>query len=243
VNAGCTAPHECGTRLGWAAQKWVYSGGVSEMNAGASRLTPKGRATRERILSTASDLILRNGIHGTLIEDVRKAAGVSGSQMTHYFHDKQTLVKAVIAFQAQNTLDNHRQPELENLDNFAAWRLWAKMILANQAQRGFQGGCEFGSLAGQLVESDPETRADLADGYQRWLELFRKGLLSMRDRGDLRRDADPEALALRTLSSMQGGMLLSQTLREEAPLREALRAAVAHIESFATDPDQLPTAY
>lgn len=212
------------------------------MNTGASRLTPKGRATRERILRTASDLILRNGINGTLIEDVRRAAGVSGSQMTHYFHDKQTLVKAVVAFQAQNTLNDHSQPVLENLDNFAAWRLWAKMVLANQTRREFQGGCEFGSLAGQLVESDPEIRADLADGYQRWLELFRKGLLSMRDRGDLRRDADPEALALATLAAMQGGMLLTQTLRQAAPLREALDAAVAHIESFAADPDRLPAS-
>jgi AcrR family transcriptional regulator len=215
---------------------------MAETNVGGAHLTAKGRATRERILRVASELILRNGVAGTQIDDVRKAAGVSGSQMTHYFHDKQTLLKAVVAFQTQYTLDTHRSPALEHLDSVAAWRLWARLLLDKHVRRGFRGGCEFGSLAGQLVESDPEMRAELADGYLKWLELFRKGLLAMRDRGDLRDDADPEALALSTLAIAQGGILLSQTLRAEAPLREALETALARIEGYAADPAALAAA-
>lgn len=55
----------------------------------------------------------------------------------------------------------------------------------NQRQAEYVGGCRFGSLAGQLVESDDDTRADLAQRFVRWLELFRDGLRAMRDRGDL----------------------------------------------------------
>lgn len=200
------------------------------------RLTAKGRATRARILAVAANLILQNGVTGTQIEDVRTAAGVSGSQMTHYFQDKRTLVKEVIEWQAQSTLDAHQTPELGRLDTFQAWRLWARLITEKQEARGFRGGCEFGSLAGQLVESDTTTRTDLAAGYQRWITLFRDGLTAMRDRGDLRPDTDPHALALATLGAMQGGMLLAQTLRDAAPLRAALTAAVERIESFATAP-------
>ena len=58
----------------------------------AARLTKKGRATKERIVSAAADLIFEYGVAGTSIEDVRRAAGVSGSQMAHYFHDKRRLV-------------------------------------------------------------------------------------------------------------------------------------------------------
>jgi hypothetical protein len=83
------------------------------------------------------------------------------------------------------------------------------------------------------VESSAETRADLADGYERLLEVFRRGLEAMRDRGDLREDADPDALAQALLGAMQGGLLLSQTLRRAAPLRDSLDAAMAHLESFA----------
>ena len=191
-------------------------------------LTAKGRATRERILAVAAELVLRQGVAGTHLDDVRRAAGVSGSQLTHYFRDKQTLIDDVIAWQADLTLEG--EPVL---DSFDAWRRWADQVVARQAARKFEGGCDFGSLAGQLAETSPGTRARLADGYDRWLEHFRHNLDTMRDQGLLRPDADPDSLANMMLAAMQGGVLLSQTLRRPDPLRDSLDAALARLVSFA----------
>ena len=199
----------------------------------APRLTKKGQATRERILQAAADLILERGVHATGIDDVRRAAGVSGSQMTHYFHDKRCLVAAVVAWQSATNLANHTQPALGRLDSFAALHTWARLLLERQEQQHYVGGCQFGSLAGQLVESDPEVRSDLADGFRSLIGLFTTGLRAMRDRGDLRPEADPEHLARLLVSAMQGGLLLTQTLRSPEPLRDALAGAIAHVESFA----------
>jgi AcrR family transcriptional regulator len=41
-----------------------------------------------------------NGAANTSFEDVRKAAKASGSQMSHYFADKRSLIRAVIAHQS-----------------------------------------------------------------------------------------------------------------------------------------------
>ena len=41
------------------------------------RLTPKGRATRERIVVAAAQLMYDHGVAGTSLGDVQKAAGVS----------------------------------------------------------------------------------------------------------------------------------------------------------------------
>lgn len=199
-------------------------------------LTAKGRATRARILAVAANLVLTHGVAGTQIEDVRKAAGVSGSQMTHYFRDKRTLIKDVIAWQADKMLQLPQGPEL---DSFAAWQRWAELVVERQTARHFQGGCDFGSLAGQLVESDDETRGDLAAGFERWLELCRRGLDSMRARGDLREDADTDVLAQSLLAALQGGLLLTQTLRRADPLRNSLDAALTYLGSYA-DPGRRP---
>ena len=43
----------------------------------AHRLTPKGRATRERIVGAAAQLMYDHGVAGTSLGDVQKAAGVS----------------------------------------------------------------------------------------------------------------------------------------------------------------------
>src|ERR1700753_3369465 len=45
-----------------------------------SRLTPQGRATRERIVKVAADLIFRQGGAGTSIDDVRTAGARGGAQ-------------------------------------------------------------------------------------------------------------------------------------------------------------------
>jgi len=198
------------------------------------RLTPKGRATRERIIEAAADLMFRQGVAGTSIDDVRKATGVSGSQMTHYFRDKRSLVRAVIAWQADTVIGLHRQPALGRLDTFGALDRWAELNIARQREQHCQGGCRFGSLAGELAETDAETRAGLAAGFTRWEALFRDGLQAMRDRGDLRPDADPDQLAAGLLASLQGGTLLTQTTREISHLEAALKTALDHIRSYAT---------
>jgi AcrR family transcriptional regulator len=197
------------------------------------RLTAKGRATRDRIVRTAAGLIFAQGVVGTSIDDVRKAAGVSGSQMTHYFRDKRSLIRAVISWQRDTVIGLHEQPALGRLDSFEALDLWAELTIARQRELNCEGGCGFGSLAGELAMSDDETRADLAEGFGRWENLFRQGLTAMRDRGDLRPDADPGELAASLLASLQGGMLLTKTTRDIRPLEAALKAALDHVKSYA----------
>jgi len=87
-------------------------------------LTRKGQATRERILEAATELIGLHGVAGTSTEDVRKAAGVSGSQLYHYFDSKQALIRAVITRQADAPLVPG-QPIMGVLDSFDALRAWA----------------------------------------------------------------------------------------------------------------------
>ncbi len=71
------------------------------------RLTAKGARTRARIVEEAAALIHERGVAGTTLEDVKVAAEVSGSQMYHYFPDKNDLVQAVIDYQA-DTIVSHQ---------------------------------------------------------------------------------------------------------------------------------------
>jgi hypothetical protein len=78
--------------------------------------------------------------------------------------------------------------------------------------------------------------AGLAEGFRKWLSLFQQGLEAMKATGELRADADPGGLAYALLGTMQGGMLLTQTLRTIEPLEAAFDTVLARVASFATDP-------
>ena len=67
---------------------------------GPQKLTSKGQTTRGRILRQAAELIYARGVRATNNELLRRAAGVSGSQLTHYFPDKESLVLASAALAA-----------------------------------------------------------------------------------------------------------------------------------------------
>ena len=200
-------------------------------DAPTTRLTRKGQATRDRIVTAAAQLMFTRGVAGTSTDDVQAAAGVNTSQIYHYFGDKRNLVRAVIAFQTQALLDA-QQPLLSKLDSMTALRAWRDVLVAMQQARQCQGGCPIGSLASELAEHDPQARDELAAGFRRWEDAIGAGLRAMHERGDLRPEADPDQLALATLAAVQGGLLLTQTRRDTLALEAGLDAVLAHIESF-----------
>jgi TetR/AcrR family transcriptional repressor of nem operon len=196
------------------------------------KFTAKGTLTRSRIIEAAAELVFGCGVARTSIEDVQLRAGVSASQMYHYFTDKGDLIRAVIAYQTDGILEAQR-PVLDELDSFEALERWRDLLIDMQEQRDCVGGCPIGSIAAELADLDSRARADLVDSFERWEAPIRAGLARMRGRGDLRPDTDTDALALALLTALQGGLLLTQTRRNTTPLRAGLDAVLAHIATHA----------
>ena len=208
--------------------------GTSELKPAAAdspRLTRKGRGTYERIVAAAAALMFKKGVAGTTTQDVQAAAGVSASQVYHYFADKRALVRAVIAHQTDAVLAA-QEPLLSQLDTIESLQAWRDQVVAIQRSLNCEGGCPIGSLGAEIAEVDPEARAEVAAGFARWETPIRQGLTAMHARGELRKDADPGKLALGLLAALQGGLLLTQIRRDTAALEAALDLAIDHIRSL-----------
>ena len=200
------------------------------------RLTAKGRATRDRIVKAAAELILRDGLSALNMDALRKAASVSGSQLAHYFTDKGALIRAIVARQTTVVLDFHRQPRLAELDTFDDFERWIDLNMRYLRRIGYSGTPTYHGLAGQLGKSDSATRATLAAGYAQWIELLENAIRRMKDHDVLVAHADPRKLALVIVSAHQGGATLAFTYRAEWPHADAVRFAVNYLRVFATDP-------
>jgi len=194
---------------------------MSTASSSPRRLTRKGQETRQRIVEAAADLVFKQGVAHTTIEDVRAASDVSSSQLYHYFDDKPALVRAVIEHQADTIVGGQETFDLSSLNGLRAWRDW---VIEHQRELNCSGGCPIGSLGGELAETDPEARAEVSDGFKRWETTIQNGLRQMHARGRLTPKAHPDTLALALLAALQGGLLLTQIERDTKPLEAALDA-------------------
>jgi AcrR family transcriptional regulator len=194
--------------------------------------TRRGQASRERIVASAADLVGARGVHGTSLEDVLAGARASKSQLYHYFHDKEDLVRAVVARQTERVL-GAQMPLLEELESWAAIAGWFDALVALQDQLRCVGGCPIGSLASELADHDEAARRDLVASFDRWEGYLCRGLARMQGRGKLVAQADPATLAMAVMAGIQGGLLLTKTRKTSHPLRVALDAAMVYLRSFA----------
>jgi TetR/AcrR family transcriptional repressor of nem operon len=199
-------------------ENW-YRGDVENEARDRPRLTPKGERTRSRIVEAAAQLISERGVAGATLDDIRSRAGVSGSQLSHYFAGKDELVQAVIDYQAGTITGNQQQADLGRPEGLQAWR---DSVIAQVKSSEGKGGCPLGSLAGQLAETDAQARALIAAGFGQWSAAISDGLRRLHDTGHLPNGTDPDDLAVTLLAALQGGLLLAQVQRDTRPLETAI---------------------
>jgi len=193
------------------------------------KLTAKGRATRERIVAAASELMLQNGVARTTIEDIQEAAAISTSQMYHYFADKNDLVAAVIDFQTDQVL-GVQQLGLDRIECVQDLYRWRDIMVNTVRGLGGAGGCPIGSMASELSECDPVARARLARSFAQWENMIHDGLVTVAARSKLAEGTDVDQIALALLAGIQGGLLLSQVRRDTAPLAAAVDTMIEHLK-------------
>ncbi|GAA0517434.1 TetR family transcriptional regulator [Paractinoplanes deccanensis] len=160
---------------------------------------------RERLVSSAADLMHRRGVSATSLADVAHRADVPPGNVYYYFKTKDELVRAVLA--AQTLQVTAMTEELGALPGpverlKALTSRWDEMrdVVARY-------GCPFGSLASELDRRDDGLDRDAAGPMRRLLD-WAAG--QFRELGC----EDPDDLATALLAGIQGGALLAATLRE-----------------------------
>lgn len=201
---------------------------------GAPPTTERGRATRQRIVAAAREVVAERGASAASLDEVGARASASRSQLYHYFDDKNDLLKAVA--EATNEIVLGGQAKLfADLGTWDGLVRWTNALVALQVQRGGEGGCPIANLLGQLGEQHEQIRTVLTSGFDRWEAHIRDGLAAMITSGGLRPDTDVHWLAASTLASLQGGLVLTQARRDPEALRGALDGALALINTYRTE--------
>ncbi|MFG1706753.1 TetR/AcrR family transcriptional regulator [Nonomuraea sp. M3C6] len=183
-------------------------------------LTPKGQATRARIVEGAAEVLREQGVAITTLDDIRLRTGTSKSQLFHYFPDgKDALLLAVAQYEADRVLDD-QQPHLGCLDSWDAWYRWRDAVVERYESQGDQ--CPLGSLFLQVGRSTPGARGIVVELLRKWQEALAEGIRALQRNGRLPMSFDVDETAAALLAAVQGGVSIMLSTGESTHLRAAL---------------------
>lgn len=135
-------------------------------------------ATRKRILATASNLFLKNGISNTAVADVMAALGLTIGGFYRHFQSKEQLVAESIGTAFEQLLSF--------FDNLASGKspreaidLIVQCYLRQHRNPDSIILCPMANLSSELRYADDQTKAAITEGYSRFVKMFASLLIRL----------------------------------------------------------------
>jgi AcrR family transcriptional regulator len=147
-----------------------------------------------RMIRAAIQLIARQGYTKTTLAQVGKEAGYSGGLVSHHFGSKEGLLRELVGRIASRFYGDQIQPATEGRAGLAALAATADTYLNELVVREDRMRALYvlmGEALGPVPEID-EVFAELNKSFRKTArDLIQEGM----DRGEIRRDLDPDAEA------------------------------------------------
>lgn len=160
----------------------------------------RAERTRNAILDAAAEVFDKRGFNGASLSDILAKAGVTKGALYFHFSSKEELARAIIEEQWAwdlPPLDDGRSIQtLIDLTHAFAHHLQSDVRVR----------------ASNRLVSEANFSAPAPEVYQRWLAIVHEILVSAHARGDLKKEWDPEKVALWIGGAFLGIQTMSEVL-------------------------------
>ncbi len=189
--------------------------------------TTKGQRTRERIVERAALLFNTRGVAGASMADISEATGLEKGGVYNHFATKEELAIAAFEYGAGVVLARI-DAALASQDS-ALGKLRAVLDLYRGSMPAFfAGGCPIMNTAIEADDTNPAMRRRARETFDRWRRAVEAVVEAGIASGELRATVDARAVAIVSLSSIEGGVMLATLYKSRAPLH----AAVEHLDAY-----------
>jgi len=185
----------------------------------------KGEETRTRILDVAEAAVLQKGFGGTSIEELIAETGITKSGFFYHFRDKNELAKALLNRYIEN--DERIYDEIFSRardlvdDPLQSFLLGLKLLseLLSDLPNGHPG-CLVAGICYYERLFDREIQEINRNAVLAWRRRFGRMIREIVAVYPLREPVDVDQLADMVSSVLEGGIVLSKTLKEPNTLAE-----------------------
>jgi TetR/AcrR family transcriptional repressor of nem operon len=186
----------------------------------------RDKTTRDHIVEAADRLFYRRGYEHTSFADIAGHVRISRGNFYHHFKTKDEILDAVIDARLANTRTMLEQWAIEGKQPSDRIRSFIQMLIANRTDIK-RYGCPVGTLCSELAKLNHAAQ----DEANALFTLFRTWL--RRQFTLLGREPDADMLAMHLLARSQGVATLANAFRDEAFIKQEVKAMNDWLSSIA----------
>lgn len=185
-------------------------------------LITKSSRTKQYILETVSSIFNKNGYNGTSISDITKATGLTKGAVYGNFKNKEELALEAFSYNVKFIIDklkfilNDIESPLAKL--FALTNFYRDYYSQNLPR----GGCPLLNVATDSNYTNPE----LFERAKHVIHQLKNGISKMIidgiEKGEIKKDIDPERYGGRIFSLIEGAVFTSVMLRNDSYLLDMM---------------------
>jgi TetR/AcrR family transcriptional repressor of nem operon len=190
----------------------------------------KGEQTRREIISKAAPLFNQKGYDGFALSDLMQATGLEKGGIYRHFASKEQLAAEAFDYAWNLALDTRLQGT-QGIPNTVD-RL--QQIVRNFRDRReglVPGGCPLLNTAIDSDDGNPQLRTKARKALRLWLDRLSSTIEEGKQRGEIRSGVNSFQLAAVIVSTLEGSLMVSRLLKDDASEDAACRHLQDYLET------------
>ena len=175
---------------------------------------------RSHILAEGIALMLRQGYHGTGIQEIVATAGVPKGSFYNYFKSKEDFLLTAMEVASRDHLagfeavltDGSPSPRQRIIDYYSS------AAAAYEASRDYTTGCFVGNVCQELADTNAAVSEKAEYLFRNYTASLARCIRKSQDAGEVSRHVDPDRLAEAIFNSWEGAILRMKSSRSIQPL-------------------------
>ncbi|WP_330109911.1 TetR/AcrR family transcriptional regulator [Methylophaga thalassica] len=189
--------------------------------------------TKQKLISTASELIWKNSYGSVSVDDICKAAEVKKGSFYHYFKSKADLALASMEDHFENSKQDYERIFSQSVPPIKRFEGLVEHIIEKQSDISITYqqvcGCPYATLGSEMAGQDQDIREKVDSILKRYEDYYASAIRDMVAQGQLPKSTDIECLAAELYCYITGQVILARIHNSLEPLKRDLKNGVFRI--------------
>lgn len=175
----------------------------------------KGERTKRYIIEQSSTIFNMQGYKTTSISDIMNATGLKKGGIYNHFENKESLAEASFLHSMNTLKERYIHAVSEKTSAYEQFDEFINVFSTLLQDTYIQGGCPLMNAAIEADDSKIEFEDTIKDGFNGLIQLIVKMIKHGQDRNEIKKDIQPEEIAVFILSSLEGSLALSRLNKDK----------------------------